>query len=72
MVLILFKGASAMARVSYKNEGKNPLRKVLMHRPELERAWEFVSRTFQDKAILPANLREEVRAALAQGRGCKH
>jgi len=61
-----------MARVSYKNEGKNPLRRVLMHRPDLEAAWNMMHRTFNDTALLPADLLEEIRASLAQGRGCKH
>ena len=61
-----------MVRVSYKNEGKNPLRRVLMHRPELEAAWDSMHRTFNDTALLPAELLEEVRATLAHGRGAKH
>jgi len=43
-----------------------------MHRPDLEAAWNMMHRTFNDTALLPADLLEEIRASLAQGRGCKH
>lgn len=61
-----------MAKVSYKTEGKNALRKILMHSPKLEAAWDFMSNTIQEKTVLSADLREQVRATLAVGRGCKH
>jgi len=48
------------------------MRQVLMHRPELEAAWDSTNRIFKEGALLPSELLEEVRRALAQGRGCKH
>lgn len=61
-----------MPKVSYTTQGKNPYRKILMHCPELEAAWDVMAKAMKEKTGLPADLREQVRATLAAGRGCKH
>lgn len=41
-----------MVRVTYKPEGKNSFRQILMHRPELESAWDYVSHTMRENTII--------------------
>jgi hypothetical protein len=61
-----------MARISYSSTGSSSFRRLLGHNPELLQAFEVISDAISSDLTLDADLREEVRAHLAEDQGCRY
>ncbi|MDM5206343.1 carboxymuconolactone decarboxylase family protein [Cytobacillus kochii] len=61
-----------MARIVASNIGETPFQRLLGHNSELLEDWSRLGDTLETKGFLSAELKEQVRRALAQGNGCTY
>jgi hypothetical protein len=64
--------AKDMARVSYVDIEGSAMRRIIGHNPDLLAAWNEVAAIVPRRLSLSAELCEQVRAVLAQTRGCAY
>lgn len=61
-----------MARISYVDMEGSGMRRLIGHNPELLAAWNEVAAVVPKRLSLSPELCEQVRAVLAQTRGCAY
>jgi len=61
-----------MARISQSPVGQTPYEKVMGHAPHILAPWSALEEAFFSRSVLPAELLEQVRRALALGHGCEY
>jgi alkylhydroperoxidase family enzyme len=61
-----------MPRIPEGGPARSPFYAILQNRPEVAAAWAGLDDALLRHGVLPAALKEEVRAAIASGVGCKY
>jgi alkylhydroperoxidase family enzyme len=61
-----------MARISFSDVEESAFGQLLGHNPEILKAWRELERTVYSAGSLGAELKEQVRSALAFGNGCEY
>ncbi len=61
-----------MPRIPLSSVGASPMERVMGHAPHVLEPWLQLEKTFFRRALLPADLLEQVRRTLAQQHGCQY
>jgi alkylhydroperoxidase family enzyme len=61
-----------MSRISFSLNGNSPFQKLLGHNIDVMEAWNHLGNILEKDGSLSAELKEQVRRALAQENGCEY